>query len=379
MDASLSSPLTTPHCFQSPGTSALGAMLTTILADYVHQSHLGRASALLGIAAGSGALFAVFVLMGVLPTALCIKLTYNVVAAYAFGAMLLCGFGLQSHAQLKSGQDYLEPESRNVFKLLYIGLRVAYDDLRVALAYLAGFLARGGTVTVTVFISLWVNSHHLTGGECSSSTYSSTGRPSNGSSAVGTACGEALVGEAGPLCLEAIQLAATLSGTAQAVALLCAPFWGWLGDVLSPVAGMGLAALVGCVAYGMVFVPLPIESAAMYAIAGSWGLAEIGMVIMAQVLVTRHMPSASKGTCAGCFGLFGSFGVLTQVVLGGLLFDSWFPGAPFVLSSAISVVVLLGAMVVFIARPKSTASRPASLQWKSSRNLTIFERTTDKV
>ncbi|KAI1369221.1 hypothetical protein F5Y08DRAFT_294024 [Xylaria arbuscula] len=93
--------------------------------------------------------------------------------------------------------------------LLLSSLRLGATDPHIALGYLGGFVARASTVAISLFLPLYVNTYFMSHGFCQ-------GSPNDPSPDLKRECRAAYV------------LAASLSGVAQLIALLCAPLFGYV-------------------------------------------------------------------------------------------------------------------------------------------------------
>ena len=130
------------------GTSSLSSMLTAVLADYVYTETLGRASGILGVTSGAGAIFGIFVLVGELPLLICLANTFYVVAAGCVVMAVVVWNGLQSLNEFETSRD--GAVNREYFcKLVLEGFKLGLKDRKIALSYLSSFLARGGGFIIT--------------------------------------------------------------------------------------------------------------------------------------------------------------------------------------------------------------------------------------
>ena len=93
--------------------------------------------------------------------------------------------------------------------LLLSSLRLGATDPHITLGYLGGFVARASTVAISLFLPLYVNTYFMSHGFCQ-------GSPNDPSPDLKRECRAAYV------------LAASLSGVAQLIALLCAPLFGYI-------------------------------------------------------------------------------------------------------------------------------------------------------
>jgi len=70
------------------------------------------------------------------------------------------------------------------------------------------------------------------------------------------------------------------------------------------------------------------------------GISQIGSVVSSQFFLAKLMPSDIRGTISGCYSIMGGIGVLFYTYVGGVLFDRWYEGGPFVLASVMNGILL---------------------------------------
>lgn len=174
----------------------------------------------------------------------------------------------------------------SIFNKLVIGFRLAYHDSYLFLAYIAGFLARGGSVIVTVYITLWVNKYFTTRNICSDLNITDDSLSN---------CNEELINIDKRTCPAAFTEASRISGITQTAALCFAPIFGALGDCVEQRKLLAGTALIGVLAYSATAAISDPTVALSNVIAICWGIAEIGMIVVAQFLVTKNMPAEHRG------------------------------------------------------------------------------------
>ncbi|RKP25547.1 major facilitator superfamily domain-containing protein, partial [Syncephalis pseudoplumigaleata] len=324
--------------FFALGVAAGTSMLTATLADYSGGLHRGKISALAGVASGVGALLAVFVLVR-LPPSLAgrdnanipygVRVTYYLCGGIALAMAVVMFFGLHRdptrgictlfRTSSSTGGASLEaggarPVARTrapLHTLFWRGVRAAKDP-RVALAYTTGFVARADSIVVSLFITLWVNQYYIDHELCPRA-------PSHENEDIKVSC------------REAFRIASTLSGVAQVFALLGAPLFGFLSDRLSrgvSVMVAGLLGFIGCFGFGLGRTP---TAGINYLWMGFIGLGEIGTIVTSLALAGGHyVPADIRGSVAGIYSLVGGAGIMLASKLGGVLFDEWWQGGPFV-------------------------------------------------
>jgi MFS family permease len=68
-------------------------------------------------------------------------------------------------------------------------------------------------------------------------------------------------------------------------------------------------------------------------------------------LVGQEAPARERGTLIATSGLFGAIGILVAALVGGRIFDSVGPSAPFVMLGLLQLVLCLAAVVVRVISP----------------------------
>jgi predicted MFS family arabinose efflux permease len=63
-------------------------------------------------------------------------------------------------------------------------------------------------------------------------------------------------------------------------------------------------------------------------------------------LVGQEVTETNTGAVSGLFTLFGAVGILLATKIGGVLYDVWMPGAPFVITGLANGAILLAALVI---------------------------------
>ena len=76
------------------------------------------------------------------------------------------------------------------------------------------------------------------------------------------------------------------------------------------------------------------------------GLGEFSAIMAGQALVAQEAPVDNRGPVLGLFAFCGAAGLLFLSLVGGRLFDSIGPGAPFLLVAGVNGIVLFLAIYV---------------------------------
>ncbi|KAI1432941.1 hypothetical protein GGR50DRAFT_671603 [Xylaria sp. CBS 124048] len=272
--------------------------------------------------------------------------------------------------------------------LLLSSLRLGVTDPHIALGYLGGFVARASTVAISLFVPLYVNTYFMSRGFCQ-------GSPHDPSPELKRECSAAYV------------LAASLSGAAQLIALLCAPVFGYVNARLYKGVNWGvlIATSLGVVGY-LIFPQLASPefkdvdgrggSPIVFLVASLLGISQIGAIVCSLGSIGRGalgddvvIDSASpfqadadergeglhanagereallpngngrarkpgdkvsrvqlKGSIAGVYSWCGGVAILMLTKLGGYLFDAVSTGAPFYMMAVFNAVLLVASLCV---------------------------------
>lgn len=269
-------------------------------------------------------------------------------------------------------------------------LILGFTDSNIFLGYLGGFVARASSVAISLFIPLFVNNYFIKSGLC---------KPNPGN-----------LPDIKKNCEDAYILASALSGIAETAALICAPIFGWLGgralrgDGEWPLLVAALVGVGGYVGFGLLRNPDAFheheEDGGQWAILAVIliGVSQIGSIVCSLALLGRGvnkrninketkddgrpgtsstlrvgetgpaaegtettplLPSVQKrdksqeldrsrlkGSIAGIYSFAGGAGILLLTKLGGALFDSWTPGAPFFIMAIFNAILLITVAAV---------------------------------
>jgi MFS family permease len=283
------------------GVAATTCMLTVIVHDYPQDRSRGKLVVASGICGGLGASL-IGVLGGRLPdlfisqgaTASAAGFYMNwVAAAICIAAALVTVVGMHP------GIPGRDRKMQSIWKTIAVGFSEARDR-RVALAYMSAFAARGDLVIVGTFIVLW-----------------------------GTLAGRA----------EGMDTAAALGAATlrfvivSSMSLVWAPVMGYLLDRFDRITmlafGAAFAALGFCLV-GLIENPLDPGVMPLFFLLG---IGQASCFYASQALIGHVAPVENRGAVVGTFSACGAVGVLFATGIGGRLFDSIGPGAPFLMVS----------------------------------------------
>ncbi|KAK3368239.1 hypothetical protein B0H63DRAFT_422901 [Podospora didyma] len=272
--------------------------------------------------------------------------------------------------------------------LLKDSVRLGFTDSEIALGYLGGFVARASTVAISLFVPLFVNTFFIQNGYC-----------------------KGAVNDPSPIlkeeCRKAYVLASILTGVAQLVGLICAPLFGYLssrtGKVNYPIVLATTFGMAGYIVFPQLSSPEYKDvngrggSPAVFLCAALIGISQIGAIVcslgslgrgvlkvdIVNVLTTPNgdqetlieaidgpgdtapllenstvLPEDTvsrvrlKGSVAGVYSWCGGAAILLLTKLGGYLFDSWSPGAPFYLMAIFNGMLLLASLAISIGQSR---------------------------
>ncbi|KAI9761753.1 MAG: hypothetical protein M4579_000847 [Chaenotheca gracillima] len=350
--------------------------------------------------------------------------SYYVVGSVALVIAICCFFGLrnlkgeegkglkalvgkQSLYSASNAEGNNRKSPTTLVRALADAVTLGFRDADIGLGYLAGFVARASSVGITLFIPLFVNAYFISSGLCDND-------PSSGNFAMKEQCRRAYI------------LASKLTGVSQLVALLAAPIFGYLSDRYRrfniPLLSSSLLGIIAYIALGLTKTPETSAaeggSPVIYLLVALIGINQIGAIVCSLGLIgtgvlrqdevdeptsapasrdgiegeptthrshvrtppddehasllphntsTRQSSSARprsslKGSVAGVYSLAGGAGILLLTKLGGYLFDSLAPGAPFFILAIFNAVMLVvGTGVGFVGAVRRRGRESAGL------------------
>lgn len=395
------------RCIYASGGSAVASMLTSLIADLndVIPFNISYLAASIGFFSGLGALFSVFVLVS-LPESLCITNSYIVVSIIAFVSGIIISIGIKEKpfkifesffinenikknnnnniitsistnlqpiknksSSVSSNNSNISNES-NINKTIYshindsfnnlkISFKLAYINPKIFIAYLSGFGARGGSILVTTFFSVWINAYYLENNLCfDEKFYNNDNNELNITYLISESsenikqCSEILYNEDKFECRLGFTRTSIIGGVAQTCALIGSIIVGCIyaskrfkSDVINSII---LSAFLGFIFYGVtIFIDNP-DSSILLILSSFIGFAEISLIISSQLILVKEAPKENRGAVAGTFSFFGGLAIMFISYFGGLLFDIWMYQAPFFLMSIVCLILLICCIIVKI-------------------------------
>ena len=301
------------------GIVAVTGALSTVMIDYPAEQSRGKLIAITGFLNGLGIVM-LNQFFGGLPMRLIAKgfsgndaglYTHLAIAGVALVSAVVVGFGL------KGGTEVRKEDRPPLRDLVTSGIRCAKNP-RILLSYAAAFVARGDQSIIGTFLPLW-----------------------------GTTAGIAM----GMTPAEAVKKGMMIFIISQGAALLWAPVIGTLIDRWNRVTALSVCmgfASIGYLSLGLISNPHEPGSIISFILLG---IGQISAFLGSQSLIGQEAPKAERGSVIGIFNISGAVGILVITTLGGRLFDSMSPKAPFIVVGAINALVMLAGIYVRIKYP----------------------------
>lgn len=309
--------------FYAVGSTAATVMLSTCVAEYIAERVRGRWMGVVGVCNALGVVTMATVLSR-LPLALtdggmseraALLASFWIFGAAVLGLAALMQWGLQAPGPAR-------PARRSLLAETIEGLAIARHNRSIAVSYLTAFASRGDLVIMTTFISLWVVQAGVAAGLTPSAATARAGM---------------------------------VFGIAQGVALLWSLVMGFLLDRLPRLTAMRIGfglAIAGYATLGLVGDPL---GPAMIPAAMAAGIGEASAIVSAGVLIGQEAPREQRGVVIGVYGLAGSLGMICLTALGGVLFDAFAGGTPFLMMAVVNGLAF-GALFTLGARSHSAGT-----------------------
>ena len=303
------------------GLGASTGMLGTIVADYPRDRSRGKFVALTGVFNGLGVicvtvLFGRFVPPALIDAGYDAMTTTKIVHIVVFAA---CAISSVIYLLgLSKGTPAAHEERLPVKELIASGYAEAIRNPRIALSYAAAFVARSDLVILGTFTVLWGAVAGVNQGM---------------DPAVASARG------------------AGIFGIASAAALVWLAILGSFMDRFNRVSGVIFCMAMAAIGYSSMWLvddPLSAEATPYFLLLG---VGQISAFFGATTLISQEAPRLSRGAVIGAFNMCGAIGIFVASGLGGRLFDSIGPAAPFGLIGALNAVVMLLAIIVRIKSP----------------------------
>lgn len=302
-------------------------MLQTIVTDYPQDRSRGKFVAVSGVFNGLGVICVTVLFGRYVPPALIDAGFDAITATQIIHAMVFvaCAFSSVLYlVGLKKGMPVAKADRLPIRELIASGFAAAVHNPRIALAYSGAFVARSDLVILGTFVVLW-----------------------------GTVAG---VGQGMDPAVAAAR-GAGLFGLASSAALVWLLVLGAFMDRFNRVSGLIFCMALAAIGYGaMWIVDEPLSPAAIPSFV-LLGIGQISSFFGATTLISAEAPRLSRGAVVGAFNMCGAIGIFFASGLGGRLFDTVGPAAPFALIGVFNGIVMLLAIIVRVKSPGHIPSR----------------------
>lgn len=302
------------------GVAIASVMVIATMQDFPQEVSRGKwggfnsfltSFAILAVTLGLARLPSTFTTMGFTPEQAG-RYTFWVGAAFTLIAVIIFRLGFFK-GRISGG-----PVKKSPLAGFADGIKAATKSPRLALSFGSAFAARGDMVVLGAFYSLW---------------FSVAGREQ------GIDSGEALK-------MAGISLSALLLAN-----VIWAPVFGIILDRINRVVGLCIAMALATIGYftlGSVTDPfnMPVMMGATFVL----GIGEISAIVAGNALLGQEAPTNIRGATVGVFSLVGTGGILAATFAGGLVFDAFGPGAPFLMMSGVNAVIVIWALAVILAK-----------------------------
>jgi len=296
------------------GVAAGGALLTAVVAgDFPDERSRGSLTGLTYFVQGLGATLVFFGLTRLPATFIARGVPELWAGRYAY--LVMAGIGIVAALAFRgmpAGRPAGVTGRKPVGQLLKEGLSAGRNP-RIALSYASAFAARADLVLITLFLTLWIVQLRTRSGAS----------PAAAAAQAGLAI-----------------------GIAQAAALVWSPVFGLLGDRLHRVTIVALGFALATLGYGaLALTPDPGAAAARWVLV-LLGLGQASAILAPALLLGQEATPALRGSTFGLQALCGGLGILGISLLGGQLFDSVGPAAPFAVMAVANALIVVAAIVV---------------------------------
>jgi len=301
--------------FFAVGSASVTSMMSIVLADYPLDRSRGMLLAASGVCNGLGAITMVL-LLSQLPGFFG-DMGYDALESgrmtYWFGTGLALISAVVVYRGLQAGKPGQARDKVPLLRLLADGVAAARQNPRLLVACSEAFVARGDLVVVNTFFALWARQ-------------------------AGVADGMTLE--------DAVAAAGKFAALISLANLLFAPVWGFVLDRFDRLSALVAAMAIASVAYVWVgFSPDPL-AAAFIPVAIMLGMGEGAAILSGAAVIGQEAPQDIRGSVIGLFNFCGSVGILVIAGVGGILFDAWMPGAPFVFVGFVNLSIFIFALTV---------------------------------
>lgn len=308
------------RCLFGVGAAVVPVMLSACIVDYIQEFSRARWLGVTSICNGLGVVImatllaktpAMYLEYGADPIAAG-RYAYWTATAVCLVAAAVLSFGL------KPGGGGKTKAKVPLTQQLKAGLREGKRP-RMALAFMSAFIGRGDLVVIGTFFSLWIVQLGIE---------------------VGMSTGDSLA------------KAGMLFGLIQLSAMGWAVFMGIISDKFDRVSSMAFGLFIAAVGYTLMGTVADPFGSNIYLMCVILGIGEISVIISAGALLGQQAPQKIRGSVVGVFGLVGAIGILFASKVGGEIYDSISPTAPFVMMGILNAALMFYALWVRLRHGK---------------------------
>mgnify|MGYP001572729597 FL=1 len=306
--------LTLYRVIYAVGMGCATGMLGTVTAEYPQNHTRGKMIAVTGILNATGVIF-VSLVFARLPNNFA-EMGFDQITAGKYAMWIVAGTCLVTSIVvalgLKKGTPTEEQKKIPYVKQIKAGLAEGKNP-RIMLAYAAAFVARSDLVILGTFLVLW-----------------------------GVTAGV----DAGMTTSEATSVARLLFVTSSMSALIASPIIGYLIDKFDRIVAVSFCmAIAACGYLSMFFVDNVLDSVyrPLFVLLG---VGQQCAFFAATTLLGQEAPTMKRGAVVGVFNLAGALGILVSTGIGGRIFDSIGPSAPFIFIGVCNIFVCIFAIYV---------------------------------
>ena len=308
------------RCLFGVGAAVVPVMLSACIVDYIQEFSRARWLGVTSICNGLGVVImatllaktpAMYLEYGADPIAAG-RYAYWTATAVCLVAAAVLSFGL------KPGGGGKTKAKVPLTQQLKAGLREGKRP-RMALAFMSAFIGRGDLVVIGTFFSLWIVQLGIE---------------------VGMSTGDSLA------------KAGMLFGLIQLSAMGWAVFMGIISDKFDRVSSMAFGLFIAAVGYTLMGTVADPFGSNIYLMCVILGIGEISVIISAGALLGQQAPQKIRGSVVGVFGLVGAIGILFASKVGGEIYDSISPTAPFVMMGILNAALMFYALWIRLRHGK---------------------------
>ena len=296
------------------GMGCATGMLGTVTADYPQNHTRGKMIAVTGILNATGVIF-VSLVFARMPKNFA-DMGFDQITAGKYAMWVVAGTCLITSIVvafgLKKGTPTVEQKKIPYMEQIKAGLAEGKNP-RIMLAYAAAFVARSDVVILRTFLVFW----RVTAGV-----------------------------DAGMTTSEATSVARLLFVTSSMSALIASPIIGYMIDKFDRIVAVSFCMAIAACGYLSMFFVDNVLDPVYRPLFILLGVGQQCAFFAATTLLGQEAPTMKRGAVVGVFNLAGALGILISTGVGGRIFDSIGPSAPFIFIGVCNIFVCIFAVYV---------------------------------